>query len=1088
MRTLLKRIIAAVLCFLIIFSALPVSASMLEGENDKPVEIDPPPSGISTIVSAAGWALGKIGTVSFNSTISFGVSKLLNLIFPPSSSPDPQLEEINKKLDELSEKMDNIITNQDRTYNKLIELQTFVSNSQYYDIINDFIKFTNSTSFVNHCYSALNNLTADDDQSLADLQISLLTDEIGIDKYEDATALIDQKRSEYYNYMISSYLVEVDGATTSENIFGVYRELMRNTYCWENSAQDQINDFNECIVTNYLFITLVDILSIEARIAVIDKHNADPANASDKWNKSLLNELLKTIIPAETNNVLQLFKEYSVDIPDKYLHFWKGSGDFWFDSTVFSTSKGNEKAPFPTTAFKNGLRPTVTIDSGKNFESTSGFTNRVFQKEFFREICDENKPENSMLVTTEIINTMLSACSNTKTIGEIMAEAGFTNGENIDYLLLNIDDNMNTPGTFQSKITFKFREDIDLECKDYVAFTRHIAADTKNCVAADGADKSCIYCYVDLSDRPELSEKASTVSLYYSDATPPITDCDRLFVYESKDIETCSHTLFTEIHNAEEANCTEEGYTGDVYCLKCGKTVKHGEVIPKSHIPSDTIINAKPASCTEEGYTGDIKCALCNEIAEYGKVIEKLPHDYDFNGTCYACRNCGAVKTPYSKICGDFTVSYYDENADFNYSGGILSIKTESLIEIRNTNPEISTTDTIQIADNTDAHIILAGLNIDASGSEPLSPISVSYNSSADVTVTLKSETENYLYAGRDCAALEKDGVNGSLTVDGTGYLYACGSNNGSAIGSCYDASVSNIIIKSGVITAEKGYNNIGSGKEGSSSNIIIYPTASVKAEKIGCIPVNADGSQVFLNIKDNPDNQPIFIDGVKLPFTNHNEENKVYIYLDNNEHEICFPINGKNGAVIDYENNLIYGIYPLCSVDYFIFTPNSVNYSGGSSLAGTGIKVNIYDSENDYGTYTFILFGDVNGDGVYDGMDSIIVNCIVNGLISKEQVSAPVYMAADCNHDEIIDENDVSLLEQAGVIFAGIDQSKSEESLIEDSVYAEYISLINQNFINQQQSEQSTEENETQNIFRNVLLLLKFIIEKIISFIFRTV
>ena len=41
----------------------------------------------------------------------------------------------------------------------------------------------------------------------------------------------------------------------------------------------------------------------------------------------------------------------------------------------------------------------------------------------------------------------------------------------------------------------------------------------------------------------------------------------------------------TELRNAKEATCTEDGYTGDEVCTTCGEIVKRGEVIP-AHCPS----------------------------------------------------------------------------------------------------------------------------------------------------------------------------------------------------------------------------------------------------------------------------------------------------------------------------------------------------------------------------------------------------------------------------------------------------------------------------------------------------------------------
>ena len=54
--------------------------------------------------------------------------------------------------------------------------------------------------------------------------------------------------------------------------------------------------------------------------------------------------------------------------------------------------------------------------------------------------------------------------------------------------------------------------------------------------------------------------------------------------------------------------------------------------------------------------------------------------------------------------------------------------------------------------------------------------------------------------------------------------------------------------------------------------------------------------------------------------------------------------------------------------------------------------------------------------------------------------------MAADCNHDDVIDSFDVDILQQAGVLLASVDQTKSEAELLEtNSAYVEYLNLIDQ-------------------------------------------
>lgn len=1006
MKNLQKKVIALILCVTLSFSAVSAVCFAADG-GQTPEDPIPPHGSYDPSNTVLGWTLTEIAASAFSTAIRFGFNLLLEELFLPEDTTPEQLEYIKNKLDEITKKLDDISVNQEKTYTKLVELESFLTNEQYLDILNDYTRFTSSISFVNYCSDSLNRLTADTEEELARKQISLLTNEIGIRNYEEATATIDTKRSEYYNFITSPYFVQVDGSAVSRNLFGVYRELMRNNFCWENSAVTSINEFNNYVVTNYIHLTIMDILSIEARLKLIDEHNSDPANASDKWNKSLLTNLLENIIPAETAKVLQLYKEYSVDISDEYRHFWKGDCDIWFDSFALSSTWGNELSYFTPALFEHGALAVFSYDTGVNFSKTLSFTNGVFQKEYFRGVCDNGKPENTKLIDTATVNAMLSSCKNVITLKEIFGEANFENVGNIGNVLLNIDDASNSAGTYNSTINFQRTPTDYLKYKDVISYVRYIGTDTKNPVANDGAGKCEMFCYVDVTQRPDFADRANTIVLFCGAVKPAITDCSRLFVYENPgELETCTHTVMSEIRNEKHATCTEEGYTGDLFCFKCNKTVKYGEVIPKTHTPSENIINARPATCTEEGYTGDKLCVFCDEIAETGENIPKIPHEYRFNGEAYICKNCGTPKEPYTKACGDFTVSYYDDTADFGYQNGVLTVNTEAPIEIKNTNPANATTDTVRVADNINAYIILGGINIDVSGENELTPLMASDYGNADVTVVLKASADNILKAGRSCAAVEKNGTNGSLAITGNGSLYAVSGTNGSAIGSADETSTSHIFIKSGVITAVSNTTAIGCGRNGDCSDIVIYPTASVKADSFGCTPVNGNGEQVYLN-EFVTYNQTVFVDGVKFPYTNHSGEEKVYIFLNGDEHSLLFPVNGKNGARADQKNKLIYVTSPLSNASDCIMTAPPVSCSFDDALpAGTGKTVSAYDSETDYGIYTFVLFGDVNGDGVCDVLDVADCERALNG---HTVLNGVYFKAVDTDVNGVLEPADYS-------------------------------------------------------------------------------
>ena len=107
-------------------------------------------------------------------------------------------------------------------------------------------------------------------------------------------------------------------------------------------------------------------------------------------------------------------------------------------------------------------------------------------------------------------------------------------------------------------------------------------------------------------------------------------------------------------------------------------------------------------------------------------------------------------------------------------------------------NDETANTLTIK-GGTTGAKVTLSNVNIDA----PSAAVSVSGNVELVITGT------NTLRSGTDRAGLEKADDNGTLTIDGTGKLYAYGGDCAAGIGSSYNNNVRNIVINGGTITAE---------------------------------------------------------------------------------------------------------------------------------------------------------------------------------------------------------------------------------------------------------------------------------------------
>ncbi len=156
-----------------------------------------------------------------------------------------------------------------------------------------------------------------------------------------------------------------------------------------------------------------------------------------------------------------------------------------------------------------------------------------------------------------------------------------------------------------------------------------------------------------------------------------------------------------------------------------------------------------------------------------------------------------------------------------------------------------------------------------------------------------------------------------------------------------------------------------------------------------------------------------------------------------------------KQNVTVDYITGVISGIKAgeVSLEPYFDKADDKYSWSyENSGRLGTGTKAYLKNGEEVIGEYTVLLYGDVNGDGWYDGEDAVIVNCFTNNMLGKNSLDEVYFTAADCNHNGTIDAADVRLLNEAGLILASVDQTQTAEELFETSFeYAEYIDIIEQ-------------------------------------------
>ncbi len=114
--------------------------------------------------------------------------------------------------------------------------------------------------------------------------------------------------------------------------------------------------------------------------------------------------------------------------------------------------------------------------------------------------------------------------------------------------------------------------------------------------------------------------------------------------------------------------------------------------------------------------------------------------------------------------------------------------------------------------------------------------------------------------------------------------------------------------------------------------------------------------------------------------------------------------------TVLDTELGYIYGLdIGLSDLDGFVDYSASVSYETPDGI-GTGMTLTTFRGGEEWETYTIIIFGDLNGDGVIDIYDASILAAIVNGDMELEEGDA-ILFAADLNGDTAVDIYDLAIL-----------------------------------------------------------------------------
>lgn len=111
---------------------------------------------------------------------------------------------------------------------------------------------------------------------------------------------------------------------------------------------------------------------------------------------------------------------------------------------------------------------------------------------------------------------------------------------------------------------------------------------------------------------------------------------------------------------------------------------------------------------------------------------------------------------------------------------------------------------------------------------------------------------------------------------------------------------------------------------------------------------------------------------------------------------------------------------------DYFSSDYATVTLEPSSGFTGTDSIIKVVYPDGSEDEYRIVIFGDINGDGVCDGQDSVIAEAMASGMLTQEQIGNAAYTAADGNHDGSVDKNDAELFKNSGVYLSSVKQTKN--------------------------------------------------------------
>ena len=143
----------------------------------------------------------------------------------------------------------------------------------------------------------------------------------------------------------------------------------------------------------------------------------------------------------------------------------------------------------------------------------------------------------------------------------------------------------------------------------------------------------------------------------------------------------------------------------------------------------------------------------------------------------------------------------------------------------------------------------------------------------------------------------------------------------------------------------------------------------------------------------DKPDPEPINSDLLTSNLYNIDPQTKIITGID------------QGTTIKEFKNNISYN-----TEKYSIHFINYSNSAVTSGIVGTNMKVILKENDKTRCEYTIVIYGDLTGEGNINSRDT---NALLNYLLGKTSLEDPCLLAADINHDNVVNTLDLLLLEK---------------------------------------------------------------------------